>query len=139
MPAELVTADIEEPPPTLACAETPYLTVVDEVGVVSSCAGATSNNTVPPATDWVIVNPGGDTSALQVSWPGSQCTYEVHLLQTDLDPRGHYEIKLYETPSCSLLDLVHSVTLQLTKPIEANQILGTSVGGPPGTPSATPE
>ena len=62
MPTELVTAEYAQPAPVLSCADTPYVTVVDEVGVVRSCAS--SESTASPGTDLVIANPDGDTTAL---------------------------------------------------------------------------
>ena len=134
MPAQLVTADYAQPAPVLACADTPYVTVVDEVGLVRSCAS--SESTASPGTDLVIANPDGDTTALQLSWVGSRCTYEVHF-----EPKNPYSIEIFNmSKTCPLRDVVLTVTLQLTTPIDADQITGWSIGGPPPTtvPASTP-
>ena len=133
MPTELVTAEYAQPAPVLSCADTPYVTVVDEAGVVKSCAS--SESTASPGTDLVIANPDGDTTALQLSWVGSRCTYEVHF-----EPKDPYSIEIFNmSKACPLRDVVHTVTLQLTTPISADQITGWSIGGPPASsPPASP-
>ena len=131
MPVALVTAGYVSPPPVFDCIATDHVSVVDEVGVVTSCAA--SQSTVSPGTELVAVNPDGDTNALQISWTGASCIYDVHLQQVDVNPT-RYAINVYNTSdSCPLLDLVHTVTLQLTTPISANDITGWSIGGPPRT------
>ena len=140
MPAELVTAQYAQPAPVLSCADAPLVTIVDEVGVVSSCAASQSAGPVTPADGVLIDNPGGDATALRLSWmepTGSQCNYEVHLAK----PGDSYGVQIFNTSAACLGPAVaHTVTLQLATPIPADQVTFWSIGGPlvSPPPSATP-
>ena len=119
-----------QPPVRVACAEAADVTIVDILGVVESCAAAQGQ--VSPEETIISSNPGGNTNVLQISWlgPDAPCNYEIHLTHPDED----YQLDIYEMDaSCQPPDVVRTVNLQLTTPIDAAQIMGTSIGGPPRT------
>ncbi|HEY7023772.1 MAG TPA: hypothetical protein VH371_02290 [Candidatus Limnocylindrales bacterium] len=123
-------------PKTVACVGASNVTIVDVLGVIQSCAA--SEDPAPLNGDLGFDNPDGDQNSLRISWMGAPppCDYEVHLTQ----PSDEYELDIYEMDSsCRLPRVLQTVTLELTGPIDADQITTSSLGGYPNlTPPPSP-